>query len=356
MSCAPPPSASTDGRDRRDRRRRCRLPAHGRRSRLPRTRVAAARLRRQPRAHQRARHRLGGLRDRYGGGCGRRHHHAGGHAAGLRSGDHHASRHCASNRLPRRATAASTSASGLAWCPRTSRTLEPLAAAGVPGFKCFLADSGNPNFGHLTPSQFRVGDGADRRARLGDAGARRESPRHRTAARGPAAIVTTSFLESRPDAAEEDAVALVSTPRAATGARAHVVHVSSARCCALLADAKRSGLPVTAETCPHYLTFAAETIPDGATEFAACPPIRGAANRELLWAGLAGRHAGHDGVGPFAVRCRTQGRRRLRSGLRRDQFVASRATGGVDASGAAGFRFGRAQPVDVRAAGRRWPV
>ncbi|PRC55750.1 allantoinase, partial [Mycobacterium sp. ITM-2017-0098] len=56
----------------------------------------------------------------------------------------------------------------------------------------------------------------------------------------------------------------------------------------VIADAKRSGLPVTAETCPHYLTFAAETVPEGGTEFAACPPIRPSANKERLWAGLAG--------------------------------------------------------------------
>jgi allantoinase len=95
-----------------------------------------------------------------------------------------------------------------------------------------------------------------------------------------------SFLDSRPDAAEEDAVALVLDTAAATGARAHVVHVSSGRVLAQLAEAKRAGVPVTAETCPHYLTFAAEEIPDGGTEFAACPPIRGSGNRNQLWEGL----------------------------------------------------------------------
>ncbi|PRC57445.1 allantoinase, partial [Mycobacterium sp. ITM-2017-0098] len=73
-----------------------------------------------------------------------------------------------------------------------------------------------------------------------------------------------------------------------TGARVHIVHVSSAQTLDVIADAKRSGLPVTAETCPHYPTFAAETVPEGGTEFAACPPIRSSANKERLWAGLAG--------------------------------------------------------------------
>ena len=96
-----------------------------------------------------------------------------------------------------------------------------------------------------------------------------------------------SFLSSRPDASEEDAVALVIDAARETGARVHVVHVSSARVLPMLAEAKRSGVRITAETCPHYLTFAAEDIPDGATQFAACPPIRDGDNRGLLWQGLA---------------------------------------------------------------------
>jgi allantoinase len=71
-----------------------------------------------------------------------------------------------------------------------------------------------------------------------------------------------------------------------TGARVHIVHVSSARVLPMLAAAKRSGVRITAETCPHYLTFAAEDIPDSATQFAACPPIRDENNRGLLWRGL----------------------------------------------------------------------
>jgi allantoinase len=71
-----------------------------------------------------------------------------------------------------------------------------------------------------------------------------------------------------------------------TGARAHVLHLSSAEGLDMIAAARREGLPLTAETCPHYLTFAAEEIPDGATEFKCCPPIRERANRERLWAAL----------------------------------------------------------------------
>jgi allantoinase len=169
--------------------------------------------------------------------------------------------------------------------PENLGELAALAQAGVAGFKCFLTESGNPDFGHLTPNQFRRA-----MAQIADLGSvmlvHAESHRVIDDSPKPCGHEYASFLESRPDAAEEDAVALVLDTAEATGARAHIVHVSSARVLAPLADAKRCGLAVTAETCPHYLTFAADEIPDGGTEFAACPPIRGAANRDLLWEAL----------------------------------------------------------------------
>ena len=71
-----------------------------------------------------------------------------------------------------------------------------------------------------------------------------------------------------------------------TGARAHVLHVSSSDALPMLATARRDGVRITAETCPHYLTLFAEEIADGATTHKCCPPIREASNRELLWQGL----------------------------------------------------------------------
>jgi allantoinase len=169
--------------------------------------------------------------------------------------------------------------------PENLEDLGPLAQAGVRGFKCFLSDSGNPNFSHLTPDQLRKA-----MARIAELGSvllvHAESHHVIGASPRPYGRDYKSFLDSRPDAAEEDAVALVLDAAAASGARAHIVHVSSSLVLSRLAEAKRSGVPVTAETCPHYLTFAAEGIPDGATEFAACPPIRNGANREPLWEGL----------------------------------------------------------------------
>jgi allantoinase len=96
-----------------------------------------------------------------------------------------------------------------------------------------------------------------------------------------------TFLRSRPRAAEDEAVALLLRLCRETGARVHVVHHSSADSLTLLREAKASALPFTAETCPHYLTFAAEDVPDGATEFKCCPPVRERENREQLWEALA---------------------------------------------------------------------
>jgi allantoinase len=156
----------------------------------------------------------------------------------------------------------------------------------VRGFKCFLADSGNPNFPPLDADDFRR---AASRVAAMDAVLLVHAESQHVIADSPAPHGRgyETFLSSRPDASEEDAVSLVIDTARNTGARMHIVHVSSARSLPMLAEAKRSGVRITAETCPHYLTFAAEDIPDGATQFAACPPIRAENNRDLLWQGLA---------------------------------------------------------------------
>jgi allantoinase len=95
------------------------------------------------------------------------------------------------------------------------------------------------------------------------------------------------FLASRPPQAETRAIeALLEAARAAS-ARVHVLHLSAAAALPLLEAARASGVRVSAETCPHYLCLTAEAVPDGATQFKCCPPIRGSANRSLLWEGLA---------------------------------------------------------------------
>jgi len=163
--------------------------------------------------------------------------------------------------------------------------LEPLHEAGVFGFKCFLLDSGVEEFGHLEPAAF--GRAMEETARVGALMIVHAEDGHLLDESALDGTHYAGFLASRPRAAEEAAVDLVLARARETGGRAHVVHLSDADAVAALRAARQSGVDVSVETCPHYLTFDAEHIADGATELKCCPPIREADNRDLLWAGLA---------------------------------------------------------------------
>jgi allantoinase len=164
--------------------------------------------------------------------------------------------------------------------------LTGLHAAGVFGFKCFLVHSGVEEFPPLRPDDLedylrvlRTVDGLlIVHAEDGDEIEQAPSV-HSDDYR--------DFLSSRPRVAEDRAIGRVIDAARATGARAHILHLSSSDALPLIAEARRDGVRITTETCPHYLTFAAEEIPAGATQFKCCPPIREAANREQLWQGLA---------------------------------------------------------------------
>jgi len=168
--------------------------------------------------------------------------------------------------------------------PGNEGDLAALRAVGVSGFKCFLAPSGVGEFPEIAPDAL---DAA--MERLAGLGApllvHAEDPGllHPPAGKPRA---HRSWLESRPPDAEHSAIAAVLAACRRTGARVHVLHLSSAGALDAIRRAKDHGLHVTAETCPHYLTFAAEEIPDGATQFKCAPPIRGRENRERLWDGL----------------------------------------------------------------------
>src|SRR5438067_3094693 len=177
--------------------------------------------------------------------------------------------------------------------PGNIEELEPLRDAGVVGFKCFLIPSGVEEFPYVTEGELRPA--MMKLRRLGTTlivHAEMPGPVERALANcctvsadgDPRRYET--FLRSRPREAENEAVALLLKLCRETGARVHVVHHSSADALPLLREAKDEGLPVTAETCPHYLVFAAEEIPDGATEFKCCPPVRERENREQLWGAL----------------------------------------------------------------------
>lgn len=174
--------------------------------------------------------------------------------------------------------------------PGNAGELAGMVADGVRGFKCFLVESGVDEFGwvgerELTPAmQILAGLAVPLLVHAEVAG-----PIDRAAPElvGLDPRLYSTYLASRPPAAEEEAIALVTRLCRATGARTHIVHHSAASALDQLRRARAEGLPLTVETCPHYLRFAAETIPDGATAWKCAPPIRDRANREALWAALA---------------------------------------------------------------------
>lgn len=178
--------------------------------------------------------------------------------------------------------------------PGNAHELAPMVRAGVLGFKAFLCHSGIDDF----PASTRA-DLSTAMPILKGCGvpllvhAELETELAAPLVGPPHSYLR--YLHSRPAAWEDAAIAMMIELVAATGCRAHVVHLSSGSALPLIRSAKERGLPITVETCPHYLCLVAEDIPDGATEYKCAPPIREAANRELLWAGLA------DGTIDFVV-------------------------------------------------------
>ncbi len=185
--------------------------------------------------------------------------------------------------------------------PGNAGDLDGLVDAGVRGFKCFLVPSGVDEFRAVTEADLRLALPilarrgvpllvhaeiiADRGLRIadsivdsiGDANLQSEICNPQYAA----------YLATRPPSMELEAVRLMIRLAEEFKARVHIVHVSSAEGVAAIANAKAAWVPITAETCPHYLTFAAGEIADGATEFKCAPPIRDATHRDALWDGLA---------------------------------------------------------------------
>jgi allantoinase len=169
--------------------------------------------------------------------------------------------------------------------PENLGRLRELHDAGVFGFKAFLAPSGVDEFGHLDSAQLEAAleeiAGFD-----GLLIVHAEDPAVLDAHADDGGADYHRFVESRPDAAETTAIERVIAGVRRTGARAHILHLSSAAALPALRAARAEGLPITVETCPHYLTISEEQIGDGATQFKCCPPIRDDANRDALWKAL----------------------------------------------------------------------
>jgi allantoinase len=172
------------------------------------------------------------------------------------------------------------------------REIEPLAQAGVLGFKCFLVPPGIEEFTMVSEQELRAalphvartglpllvhaelpGPVNAATERLGDADWNRY----------------TTYLQSRPDEAELEAIQLMLSLCREYGFRLHIVHLATGQALTMLQKAKAEGLAVSVETCPHYLHLEAENIANGATECKCAPPIRDRVNREQLWQGLKDR-------------------------------------------------------------------
>ncbi|MFQ5689436.1 MAG: allantoinase AllB [Gemmatimonadota bacterium] len=169
--------------------------------------------------------------------------------------------------------------------PGNREELAALLDGGVLGFKCFLVDSGLEDFRAVGEEDLRAamkclaGHGAVLLAHAEAPGAIRAKasgdPRRYEA-----------YLATRPWQAEMEAIELLIRVCRETGCRVHIVHLSAAEPLEALRLARRAGLPISVETCPHYLVLSSELVPEGATLFKCAPPIRDEANRERLWEGL----------------------------------------------------------------------
>lgn len=169
--------------------------------------------------------------------------------------------------------------------PENLGALRSLQDAGVFGFKAFLSPSGVDEFGHLDAAQLE--SALEEIAAFGGLLiVHAEDPAELDAHANTGGSDYHAFVESRPDASELRAIERVIAGVRRTGARAHILHLSSVEALPALRAARAEGLPITVETCPHYLTFSSEQIADGATQFKCCPPIRSEANRNALWQAL----------------------------------------------------------------------
>ncbi|XP_056270393.1 allantoinase, mitochondrial isoform X2 [Pseudoliparis swirei] len=169
--------------------------------------------------------------------------------------------------------------------PDNQLELRPMIQAGVAGFKCFLIHSGVEEFPHVTERDLHTA-----MAQLHGTGSvllfHAEMDVQQTAAENGDPCQYSTFLQSRPDVMEMEAIRTVTKLCLQYQVRCHIVHLSSAEPLELIQEARRAGAPLTVETTHHYLSLCAEDIPAKATQFKCCPPIRGSANQEQLWSAL----------------------------------------------------------------------
>ncbi len=167
--------------------------------------------------------------------------------------------------------------------PGNASSIDRLIESGVIAAKAFLCPSGIDEFPHCTEADLRIAMPILARvdavllvhAEVAHAVAPMSNPRH-----------YPDYLASRPRSFERNAIEMMIRLSRDTSCKVHIVHLADADCLPMIAEARKEGLPITVETCPHYLCFDAESIDDGRTDFKCAPPIRDADNRERLWEGL----------------------------------------------------------------------
>jgi allantoinase len=164
--------------------------------------------------------------------------------------------------------------------PGNVRELDGMAAAGAVGFKAFLCDSGLPEFPRA--DDFTLLAGMQEAARLGLPVAVHAENQEITAALAKGSGVR-DFLDSRPVIAELEAIQRATLIAAETGAKLHIVHVSTGRGAVLAAEGRARGADVSIETCPHYLCFTEEDVERIGAAAKCAPPLRPAAHRSALW-------------------------------------------------------------------------
>ena len=234
--------------------------------------------------------------------------------------------------------------------PGNTGELRALHDAGVFGFKCFLLHSGVDEFPPLDADEME----ADlREISKYDAMliVHAEDSRAISRAPQPWGDQYQRFLHSRPRGAENLAIAEVIERARWANARAHILHLSSSDALPMIRSARRDGVKLTVETCPHYLVFTAEEIPDGATTHKCCPPIREESNREALWQGLI------DGTIDCIVSDHSpstadlKDERRLRCGVGWDLVAAARPFADLDRGAPPRPRARAGRELDEREAG-----
>jgi allantoinase len=177
--------------------------------------------------------------------------------------------------------------------PGNADQIKPLWGAGVFGFKCFLVPSGVEEFPSVSQADLRaalpqlaeLGAPLLAHAELPDA--IEQAVRGLSSEPGSSPRKYATWLASRPREAENQAMALLVGCAREFQTRVHIVHLSCSDAISQLRHAKSDGIGISAESCPHYLTFSADEIPEGATQFKCAPPIRERGNREMLWEALA---------------------------------------------------------------------